>query len=278
MKSSALLSSFHLRHALPSLALLLGLSSGALSQNIAITDVDGYSPNASAMLDVNSTSRGFLLPRVTGAQMSAIAGPAVGLMLFNTDQNAIYYYTSGSGWINLLSVGVSILRASDGVPAQALTVDATGQIGIGTSTPASLLHLKNINTGPDSHIRLDYNGTDYGNIYYDAQGMKFRTRTAGDHFWFQNSAGTNNLVIEDDGSVGIGVSASNAKLEVKGDATIPIDSALFSVKNKSGNVVFAVYEEGVRVYVPDAPGKGGKSGFAVGGRTPGKGPQWIICS
>jgi hypothetical protein len=42
------------------------------------------------------------------------------------------------------------------------------------------------------------------------------------------------------------------------------DSALFKVINKDGNVVFAVYNEGVRVQVADAT-KGTKGGFAVGG-------------
>jgi len=37
----------------------------AVGQNVAITDVDGYSPHASAMLDVHSATRGFLLPRLT---------------------------------------------------------------------------------------------------------------------------------------------------------------------------------------------------------------------
>ncbi len=45
------------------------------------------------------------------------------------------------------------------------------------------------------------------------------------------------------------------------------DSALFTVKNKDGNTVFAVYNEGVRINVADYPpvGKGSKGGFAIGG-------------
>ncbi len=47
----------------------------------------------------------------------------------------------------------------------------------------------------------------------------------------------------------------------------PADSALFEVRNKEGNTVFAVYNEGVRVYVDDNQGKskGPKGGFAIGG-------------
>jgi hypothetical protein len=53
------------------------------------------------------------------------------------------------------------------------------------------------------------------------------------------------------------------KLAVSG-TTLLNDEALFEVKNKDGNTVFAVYNEGVRVYVADGA-KGLKGGFAVGG-------------
>jgi len=53
------------------------------------------------------------------------------------------------------------------------------------------------------------------------------------------------------------------KLAIEGETTVN-DEALFEVKNKDGNTVFAVYNEGVRVYVSDGE-KGIKGGFAVGG-------------
>lgn len=53
------------------------------------------------------------------------------------------------------------------------------------------------------------------------------------------------------------------KLGVKGTTTSP-DSILFEVKNQSGQTIFAVYNEGVRIYVDDGS-KGTKGGFAVGG-------------
>jgi hypothetical protein len=53
------------------------------------------------------------------------------------------------------------------------------------------------------------------------------------------------------------------KLSVKGE-TSSFDEALFEVKNKNGQTIFAVYNEGVRIYVDDGA-KGPKGGFAVGG-------------
>lgn len=55
------------------------------------------------------------------------------------------------------------------------------------------------------------------------------------------------------------------KLAVSGETSI-MDEALFEVKNKNGQTVFAVYNEGVRVYVDDGLAKGAtKGGFAIGG-------------
>ncbi len=61
------------------------------------------------------------------------------------------------------------------------------------------------------------------------------------------------------------------KLDIIGDENAPLDSALFEVKRSDGQTVFAVYNEGVRVYVDDSNPKGTKGGFAVGGIRPGKG-------
>ncbi len=54
------------------------------------------------------------------------------------------------------------------------------------------------------------------------------------------------------------------KLGVTGTTT-DLDEALFEVKNKTGQTVFAVYSEGVRIYVDDGNTKGTKGGFAIGG-------------
>ena len=60
------------------------------------------------------------------------------------------------------------------------------------------------------------------------------------------------------------LSGSIKKLAVTG-VTSSNEEALFEVKNKNGQTVFAVYNEGVRVYVSDGDVKGVKGGFAIGG-------------
>ena len=53
------------------------------------------------------------------------------------------------------------------------------------------------------------------------------------------------------------------KLGVEGTTDL-MDEALFEVKNKDGQIIFAVYNEGVRIYVDDAGTKTAKGGFAIG--------------
>lgn len=57
----------------------------------------GTTENTSAALQTDSTSRGWLPPRMTDAQVRAIATPAVGLTMYNTDLDCPVFYSS-AGW------------------------------------------------------------------------------------------------------------------------------------------------------------------------------------
>ncbi|KOP39739.1 hypothetical protein DBB36_05650 [Flavobacterium sp. WLB] len=64
-------------------------------------------PNASSVLDITSTTQGMLTPRMTTAQRAAITTPADGLIVYDTDLKAFYYYSSGTtSWL-VVSSGVN---------------------------------------------------------------------------------------------------------------------------------------------------------------------------
>jgi uncharacterized protein (TIGR02145 family) len=85
-------------------------------------NTDGTNPNNSAMLDVKSTNRGLLPPRMTTAQRNAIASPAEGLVIYNTDDKALNVY-NGTFWWSMnpafacgLSITVNHLVAGGAAP------------------------------------------------------------------------------------------------------------------------------------------------------------------
>lgn len=64
--------------------------------------VNSSTPNASAILQADSTTQGFLPPRMTTAQKNAIATPAAGLVVYDTDLNKLCVYTTA--WQTITSV------------------------------------------------------------------------------------------------------------------------------------------------------------------------------
>jgi hypothetical protein len=97
------------------------------------------------------------------------------------------------------------------------------------------------------------------------EGVAGQTLTHSGSGWVATSA----ITIDAD-TVGIGTKKPLSKLVVKGDPGADPDAPIFEVRNKEGQVVLGVYNEGVRVYVANPSGsqvKGTRAGFAVGGLT-----------
>ena len=74
------------------------LNSSNIYNNGAGIGIGTVSPNASAVLEVNSTTKGFLLPTMTQTQRNAISTPATGLLIYQSDNTPGFYYYNGSAW------------------------------------------------------------------------------------------------------------------------------------------------------------------------------------
>lgn len=70
-----------------------------INAQVGINDTN-TAPNASAMLDVSSTTKGFLPPRMTSAQRTVIFSPADGLLVFDSDTQSYWFRQSGA-WVEL---------------------------------------------------------------------------------------------------------------------------------------------------------------------------------
>lgn len=90
-----------------SVAILFAYAFNAAAQSVGI-NTDGSAPAASAMLEVKSTSKGLLPPRMTNAERNAIANPDEGLIIYNTTTKKPNFY-NGVNWMNYDgSVAVSL--------------------------------------------------------------------------------------------------------------------------------------------------------------------------
>ncbi len=98
---------------------------------------------ASAVLDVASTTKGALIPRMTTTQRDAISSPATGLLIYNTSLSALQFY-NGSSWDSVGSGAATItVKEVDATPTVSgvstvvvsngtLTDDGGGQVTITT--------------------------------------------------------------------------------------------------------------------------------------------------
>ena len=177
--------------------------------------------DGSAMLDIQSTSKGFLVPRMTTAQRTPGIGlPATGLLVYDITIGAFFYYT-GSAWVEI-SAGALSGSGTVGYDAAWTTTSALGNsnvynsgtsVGIGTTTAVTnTLTVNNAGTTagtPGSYPlaiaranTVDYTfGSDAANAYEQSWNSK-------------------PLVINLQGNnVGIGVSGPYTKLNIGGNGT-----------------------------------------------------------
>ena len=62
-----------------------------------------YTPHSSSILELKATDKGILIPRLTTGQRMSIVNPENALLVFDTDFNCFYYFTSVNGWLSLCS-------------------------------------------------------------------------------------------------------------------------------------------------------------------------------
>ena len=232
-----------------------GDTEGIFVQTNGSIGIGTNAPEASAVLDISSTNKGFLSPRMTPTQRDAITNPASGLIVYDNSNNNVDYF-NGTAWRAILNTPITTLSSGSVIfatgPAEVdddakLVWDnnlkrfiVDGQVLIGASSSASQLHVEESAAGNNAIITLRHsNNTNNSGAFLSlvtagASGgnpsIAFSISNVGDwgmgvdnadadKFKISTTAdisGTTRFTIQRDGKVGIGTTTPGEKLEISG--------------------------------------------------------------
>jgi len=260
------------------LAVLLQASLSAQSVSINNT---GAAPDAKSMLDVSSTTKGMLIPRMTQAERDAIGTPPNGLLLYNTSTNSFQYYNS-STWTNITNSGI-VTGTNNKVPrfvglwglANGIMMDDGNGVAINaTSTVANSSAILDMTSTSKGILIPRMNSSQRTAILTPATGLLvFDTDLSG--FMFYNgstwtaiggggsadwTANGNDIYNSNSGNVGIGVQSPLVRLAVDSSIMLDADNSNDNTLNK-GALLFGT-DKKVGIYRNTLPGFASRSGLS----------------
>jgi hypothetical protein len=115
----------------------LFISSALLAQEVKNVGIGTTVPDRSAVLDIQSSDKGLLIPRLTQEQMNTIANPATGLLVFkNESANSGFFYFNGEKWTPLTNGDANAIATMD-VNGWSLTGNAVAVAGVKAAATVS---------------------------------------------------------------------------------------------------------------------------------------------
>ena len=206
-----------------------------LSFSQIAVNINGGFPDSSAMLDVQATGLGFLAPRMTEAERPA--APALGLVIYQTDNDPGYYYFDSTAWCK-------IGKASNDFWKQSGTdiFFEGGNVGIGTDEPDASLHI----SGGIEVLRLE-SASDPLFSFYEGSTYKAWMQAFDDDFYITNrmpgrlrlrTSNVDRLVIEGNGNVVIGATSGATGYRLSVNGKVACEELLIDDQNYWPDYVF----------------------------------------
>lgn len=192
----------------------------ANTQSVGISH-DNSLPHQSAILDIQSTTKGMLPPRMSTLQRTSIMGPSIGLTVFDMDTYSYWMYRGDvmGGWIEMQH-GLQNHWTANGIN---IYNDNAGNVGIGTNNPLEKLSIN----GANPVIQMLNSGTARGFFQVNGTDLKMAT-------YFNNTTGnlilgtraTDRLWITPAGHIGIGTATPATALTISStDPTLQLQNA-----------------------------------------------------
>lgn len=250
------------------------VSAKGFSQGVAI-NTDGGQAHASAMLDVRSVTKGLLTPRMTAAERTSIATPAMGLLVYQYDGTPGFYYYSGTAWQQISTAAnalagawsltgntgtdtaVNYIGTADAANLRVvtnkitrMTVTKSGNVGIGYNNPSAVLDVRRGSNGADQptlkiedYISSSNNGIATVSLYNQGSYPLISGSTIGPGTMLRLKR-TNNGALAN----GLEVSESGTGAAVYGENTNPSGKGgQFAGNNATGTGIIATGNKGVDI-------------------------------
>jgi hypothetical protein len=208
---------------------LWGLSNGIMTDDgngVSINNTSAAA-DASSLLDMTSTSKGILIPRMTTAQRTTIGAPANGLLVYDVTLSGFMFY-NGSVWGNVNGNGAGEWN----IIGNNIYNNNTGNVGVGSSNPTARLTV-------DSSIMVDQTNSNQGSL--DRSSLYFGSdkKVGIVRSFLSGSSGRNGLgfftnntrrmSIDSTGQVGIGTINPLQTLHVSGNTYLSGNLGIGSV-------------------------------------------------
>ena len=205
---------------------MLILFSGLMAQSVGIGTEN---PDTSAVLDLQSTRKGLLIPRMTVAERNNIIRPAKALLVYQTDSVASFYYNTGDpsapNWLNLASYD---LQQNINTNGNWISGDGSNSglflkdkfVGINTNRPDMPLTIQANSLAGEMIGLYNPNRQNVAASYLIRMPIEQNLVSRFEIAQVKGSTITPRFVISDNGNVGINTTNPQAKLEVNGSVYV----------------------------------------------------------